>query len=392
MNDSMPIQPTTEIAALVDQLNFYLRNVDFNFCMIMIIFPIGLILNGLQLFVFSKRALNLKTNMGSMHAILSFFNMLAIFFSIILTQLLPFLGIYIKNKSVFGCKLLSFLQRVSLDIPSFQQVLITFQFYMSIKFPLKFLTMQNSKKQYLFIVLSMITFAIVENIEYFFYDLLVRDSNLTNVNATKNSTRLNNYNVCHASFFLILGSGISSLIFRNFFPFIIMLIFNILIIFHVHKKQTKLNRTYRARGHRHFFISIMSINIIFFVLYLPWSIAQIIVYVQYFFTARSSQKIDPNVLYFYNIGWSISYLNYIFPFFVYYNCNRLFRRELFLIIKYVSKEKNISTFEPRTTPKSRTTTKVKPEPEQSNQEKSDFTNYRVTTALPRQYSNEVEKF
>ena len=86
MNNSTPVQPTTEIAALVDQLNFYLRNVDFNFCMIMIIFPIGLILNMIQLFVFSKRELNLKTNMGSMHAILSFFNMLAIFFSIIYTE------------------------------------------------------------------------------------------------------------------------------------------------------------------------------------------------------------------------------------------------------------------------------------------------------------------
>ena len=122
MNNST-ISETFAIASLVDQLNLYLKNVDFNFLMIMIIFPVGLLLNGLQLFVFSRRELNSKTNMGSMHALLSFFNILAIFFSILLTQLLPFLGIYIKNSSVFGCKFLSFLQRVSLDIPSFQGTL-----------------------------------------------------------------------------------------------------------------------------------------------------------------------------------------------------------------------------------------------------------------------------
>ena len=111
----------------------------------------------------------------------------------------------------------------------------------------------------------------------------------------------------------------------------------------------------------------MTINLIFFILYLPWSIAQIIVYVQYFFTARQSQTIDSGVLYFYNVGWSISYLNYIFPFFVYYNCNRLFRKQIFLIVNYVSKEKNSSTFNPQTTVKSRTTTKVKPDTRESNQ-------------------------
>ena len=104
---------TVNFASLVGQLDLSLKSIDFNFFMIMIIFPIGIILNGLQLYVFSKKELNLKTNMGSMHALLSFFNILAIIFSILLTQLLPFLGINIKTYTSLGCKLLSFIQRVS---------------------------------------------------------------------------------------------------------------------------------------------------------------------------------------------------------------------------------------------------------------------------------------
>jgi hypothetical protein len=54
-------------------------------------------------------------------------------------------------------------------------------------------------------------------------------------------------------------------------------------------------------------------------------------------------------------------LNYIFPFFVYIHFNRLFRKQLFLIVNYVSKEKSSTNFDQKTTTKSRTTTKVKPE-------------------------------
>ena len=361
---------TVNFASLVGQLDLSLKSIDFNFFMIMIIFPIGLILNGLQLYVFSKKELNLKTNMGSMHALLSFFNILAIIFSILLTQLLPFLGINIKTYTSFGCKILSFIQRVSLDIPSFQQVMITFQFYMSIKFPMKFISMQNSKKQYLFIILGMVVFAVAENIEYFFFELTLTYSNLTRVNASANETSIGYTNVCYASFYLILGSGIASLLFRNFLPFIIMLIFNILIMYHIVQNHLKVNKSYKARGHKHFFISIMTINLIFFILYLPWSIGQIIVFVQYFFTARTlTETVDKAVIFFYTVGWSISYLNYIFPFFVYIQFNRLFRKQLFLIVKYVSNEKSSTNFDQKTTTKSKTTSKIKPEPRNSKSSK-----------------------
>ena len=232
---------------------------------------------------------------------------------------------------------------------------------------MKFIQFQNSKKQYLFIILGMVVFAIAENIEYFFYELTLTYSNLTAVNASSNDTSISFNYVCYASFYLILGSGISSLIFRNFLPFIIMLIFNILIVYHIVQNHLKVNRTYKARGHKHFFISIMTINLIFFILYLPWSIAQIIVFVQYFFTARSlTQTIDVGVIFFYNVGWSVSYLNYIFPFFVYIQFNRLFRKELFLMVNYVSKDKDSSYNPGLTTTKTptRTPTKVMPETKQ----------------------------
>lgn len=208
----------------------------------------------------------------------------------------------------------------------------------------------------------MTLFAVAENIGYFFYELTLTYSNFTAVNASVNDTQISYNNVCYASFYLILGSGISSLIFRNFLPFIIMLIFNILIMYHIKQNHLKVSKSYRARGHRHFFISIMSINLIFFILYLPWSIAQIIVFVQYFFTARSlTQTVDKGVIFFYNVGWSVSYLNYIFPFFVYIQFNRLFRKQIFLIVKYSSNEKSSTNFDQKTTTKSRTTTRVRPE-------------------------------
>ena len=356
-----------DFATIAGQLNMSLKKIDLNFYMIMILFPVGIVLNLIQLYVFSKKTLNSKTNMGSMHALLSFFNLFALVNSILLTQLLPFLKVDIKNYTNFGCKLLSFTQRISLDIPSFQQVLITFQFYLSIKHPLKFIALQNSRKNYLVVIALMIIFAMAENIEYFFYELTLTYSNITSdvanvtLNTTLNSSNIQpsmsdylTYNyICYSSFYLTISAGISSLLLRNFIPFGIMLVLNILIIVHVYQNHLKLNKSYKARGHKHFFLSIMSINALFFVLYLPWSIAQIIVFVQYFFTARSTtESISEGVLFFYNIGWSISYLNYMFPFFVYLGFNRLFRKELFQIVRYVNGEKSSTVADTRTINKS----------------------------------------
>ena len=231
--------------------------------------------------------------------------------------------------------------------------------------PMKFIAMQNSKKKYLFIILGMIIFAIAENIVNFFFQLTLTYSNTSAVNATANETTFTLNYICYSSFYLTLGSGIASLLFRNFIPFIIMFIFNVLIIFHVYQNHLKLNKTYRARGHKHFFISIMTINLLFFILYLPWSIAQIIVLVQFFFTARNvTQSVNPGIIFFYNVGWSVSYLNYIFPFFVYIKFNRLFRTELFAIVHVISKEKDSSNVDGKTTTKvttkSGTTTRVGP--------------------------------
>ena len=350
-----------DISTLVTQLNLNLKDVDFNFIMIMIIFPIGVTLNILQLYVFSKKQLNLKTNMGSMHALLSLFNVIALVNSIFIRQLLPIFKINLKEYTNFGCKLMNFIQRFSLDLPSFQQVLISFMFFMSIKFPMKFIALQNSKKQYLFIILSMIIFAFAENIGYFFFELKLTYSNLTSINETDNATQLSYEYLCYSSFYLTLGTGILDVIFRNFMPFILMFIFNILIVFHIYKNHLKLHKTYKARGHKHFFISIMTINLIFFILYLPWSIAQVIVLVQYFFTARiAADIISPSSMFFFNIGWWVSYLNYICPFFVYIRFNRLFRKELFSLVNYDSREKS-SSFVPQNANKSGTTTKVGPQ-------------------------------
>ena len=131
MNETYDYQYEQELntATTVDQLNLYLKDVDFNFCFIMIIFPIAIVVNSLQVYIFTRKELNKKTNMGNMHALLSLYNLIAIIFSILLTQLMPFLKVFFKRYSDFNCKLLSYLQRVALDIASFQQIMITLIFF-----------------------------------------------------------------------------------------------------------------------------------------------------------------------------------------------------------------------------------------------------------------------
>ena len=139
---------------------------------------------------------------------------------------------------------------------------------MSIKYPIKFISFQGKKMNYIYIILPLVLLAFAENIQYFFYKLLVRKTLTTTyfnatvingsvVNASEVSTQLNNVNVCYATFTLVIASGINSLFFRNFLPFTIILIFNTILIHHLYKNHVKLNTKRKVSGNVNFFISII---------------------------------------------------------------------------------------------------------------------------------------
>ena len=298
------------------ELYFYLN---------IIFLPLGIFINVIQTYVFCSKSLNSKTRIGFMHSLLSFFNLLQLTFALITQIIFPlYFGINVYEVAKTTCVLLNFAQQMSYVMPSFQQVLISFQFYLSIKFPNSYLAYQKSKTKFFLTTMLLILFAFFGNLEYFFYDLKTEPalSNFTNTKSYLNEIG------CNASFNLLVSSQSLALILRYILPFILLNILNFLIIYQVCKNQLKLNRS--LKSYKDFFLSILIINFGIFIFFLPWSTA-IIIQLANKANLNVINAFESSVDYFYKIGYSITFLVCILPFFVYLKFNRLFRKEFFEI-------------------------------------------------------------
>jgi len=174
----------------------------------------------------------------------------------------------------------------------------------------------------------LILFAVASNLEYFFYDLkapLQSSSSSLSSNITTSESYLNEVN-CNASFNVLISSQSLALILRYILPFFLLNILNFLIIYQVCKNQTKLNRSLKT--YKDFFLSILIINFGIFLFYLPWSTAIIIELIKKA-NLNDIPVFNSSVDIFYKIGYSITFLVCVLPFFVYLKFNRLFRKEFF---------------------------------------------------------------
>ena len=74
---------------------------------------LGILLNLVKACVFSRKALNKKTYIGHMHALLSIFNIISLAIPVLFEDILPYFSIYPSENSNFLCKTLNFLPTFS---------------------------------------------------------------------------------------------------------------------------------------------------------------------------------------------------------------------------------------------------------------------------------------
>lgn len=329
--------------------------------------PLGIAFNMVSIYIFCQKKLNKNTQNGRLNAFLCLFNIFALSNSFLFTQFLPYFNIYLIDQSHFACTFLNVWRRFALQSPSFQQVLITVLFYLNVRFPnkLKFL----KKKFFLMEAIIFMSLAIfLINIEYFWFEYRkANDSSLINydeLNLSANSTSFS-YMICQADLTLSLISDVINILMRSFIPFIILLIFNILILKVVKSSSARIvNQNVdqrRSRNEMRFGKVIISVNFLLLLLYTPWTISFIL---NYSFTKSGlkASNIDKNanslvgLTLSYNISLCITYLFNSSPFFINIIFNRLFKEECIKMVKCLSRKENqISSMSTNNT----TVTKIK---------------------------------
>jgi len=273
--------------------------------------------------------------MGFYNIALAIFDILALIVSFI-----AYFPITVSSEwsliSSLSCKLITFFLRIFTQVPSWLQVMVSFDRMLSVKYPNRFLIL-NKKAILTCLIGIIILFIMVISIPIIYMDIVVEQifNSTTNTSSTKKT--------CTASVELLLARDLIGLSSRTIIPFIFMITFNIIIIRKLLKTKwsifkNKSQQNIRKRSNKkeyQFAFSIIAINISFLVILSPLTIGQILKYIFMMGLNVEQQKVSVIVAtldYFCFISVYIVLLNNAFSFFINLIFNKLFRKELKAIL------------------------------------------------------------
>lgn len=310
-----------------------------------IIVPIGLLLNFVTILIFIRHRLNTKTNMGLFYVSLGVYDSIALLNSILFIQFLPSLGVDLPALSHFGCHFFSIYRRTAIQTPSWMLVIITLDRFRSVCYPTRFKFMEQ-RKFILKVVILLFFVIFLINIDHGWFFLVTRQTNRVFfnpvLNISVNSTVKKK--ICTSSPLLLSITDIKMVFMRSYIPFAIMLLLNLKLsrTFLLSKKKIKANE-YQKKDYS-FTTTVLIMNTVFFLLYLPWSVWYAVWTGFKFTSGAMTSQASARLRLSRSIFFSIAYLNNCSSFFVNLFGNFQFRRELVAIFKKIRKIKTISSY------------------------------------------------
>jgi hypothetical protein len=242
----------------------------------------------------------------------------------------------ITKYTPFGCAIYMFVRRVIREVPPWIEVLITIDRYFAVCHPTKFKFLKNK-----LVLLGFIfgTIAILGILSYqnFNYTLIYSYKNTSVFDPTINSTIYRNVVSsvsCTQDTYGRFYADIVSAILRAVLPAIVLLIFSYLLVKKVldSKKSLQKDSSKPDKSSTQFTRSVLNMNIIFWVLNVPESI---VYFVKNFYNIINSP--DPYVvgivLNAYTFSYVIANLYYNLKFFSYLFFNKLFFKEILIILR-----------------------------------------------------------
>ena len=274
--------------------------------------------------------------------ILSIYDILALFNSILFAQLLPSLNIYLANYSPATCICLNWWRKIVVQSPSWAQALITFERYLTVCHANKS-ALFKSKHNVIAMILSIFAILAVLNTgqAWYYLSLSAQNSSYYVYNGDDNSRLVlsNSTSVCTSSNAVSLFTDILNVLFRFLFPFTIMIILNYFIsknLFKSKKRSGVINRSLKQE--RNYTFTVVGFNVLFFVLNLPWTVYYVLSHIQIAGVVVFSASLDIAILGLMNaVVFSIFYLNNLSSFFLNLFFNKVFRNQFFSIARGVWK-------------------------------------------------------
>ena len=193
--------------------------------------PVGIVLNGIQIKVFSAKNFG-KCNFGFLMKVYVIFETIALIWSFVIFQYFPSIGLNPSIISKFSCYTFYYVSRIIQEIPLFLQTFISFINYLSVCHRTKFLSL-HQKFNLIFSFCLIILFISLINIPNIFRELKI-ETTLSNGNLFSSNNTITCVSI---GLFHIVSSSETALL-RSILPISFISVLSILNI----KKITKLKR------------------------------------------------------------------------------------------------------------------------------------------------------
>jgi hypothetical protein len=347
-----------QLRALGNSINFYFS------CTVA---TTGVILNLFTGFMYlhSKSLRKSSRTMSLLYVSLSIYDILALFNSFLFIQLLPSININLSIINADMCRWTAIWRRTFIQTPSWHLTLITFDRFRSICCPNRFEFMENPKKLFVIIVMQCVIICAInsEHVLFFISEPRVQIHNVTNVsialethvnrthhnitnNLVRTVTSIIGTRSCTATAMLLFVTDILSVSMRSYIPFTLMLALNIALTRRFLKSRKRFQtKSGGLKKEYYFTATVISMNLTFFVLYMPWSLYSIVnrVYqsTPWLLTPYASALLS----FLQSITFSIAYLNNLSSFFNNFLFNNIFRKELFKMFNCNSSQNQIGSLE-----------------------------------------------
>lgn len=294
---------------------------------------IGIPCNILSIIIF-YRLTRIKNNMGFLYICQSIVDIIVLLVNLILVRSSPLIfPSNLTNLTDELCKTITFLRRLTLHMSSWITVLITFDRFIFIFYKNQFKQMQNRRFLVGLILVNFTILAALDIPNLLFYLSLNR-------NVTFSS-----YKTCSADFEVVIASDMISLLMRTYIPFFVMLILNAIMIRKIAMSSRRVSLRQTLSHHRkdyQFTISVMFVDVFFFVTNLPESVFNLV----YDYNLYSGNLANSTVRAYFNllsgIFSSVSLSVQTFSFFIYIAFNLIFRREIIDLFASLKKKRIIA--------------------------------------------------
>lgn len=218
-------------------------------------------------------------------------------------------------ESNFSCKISMFLRRVIRQISPLVETIMTLDRFLSVYFPKK--SFFHKRVFMSILIIGFLTsFAFIDIGNLFFY-LEIKFNKTTNQTVSS----------CKSEKFISEFSDLTATILRTILPFLVMLVFNILIAKKMINSRSKIASSSKSlRKQYQFTITVTGMNVVFLFLNLPLSIFFIMKYCKI-----SSFSLQEEFIY--AVVYAISTLHYSSLFFIGLICNSIFLNEILTTLR-----------------------------------------------------------